>query len=221
MKTEIIKYLKEDGSGKWLLIEPHLLYLQADSAKSYLRAMANSKYATGFHSETVKVIASRTNDIVGDERHLCLVDLGPGYPDKAVPIASYCKEKQIKFDYVPVDINEFFLDIAVKEIKKYADNVVPIHALIEKCADKIPDTFRNNALVMIGLTFMNFPPAQILPLLKQIGGEGARVLSLLRFLAMRKILMRSYEDIELQRHKKLLLVPLECLGLQRAMLNME
>lgn len=201
MKSDIIKCLKREGVDRWLLTEPHLLYLETVDAQNYLEAMKTSRYSSGFHSDAVKIITKYSGLIVGTRSRLCLVDLGPGYPDKTLPIAQYCKDKLVSLQYVPVDINQSFLDIATAEVRKYTTDIKPIQALFEECADKIPAAPSQDILVMIGLTFMNFSPNKILSLLKKLGGQHGRALIACEILSPGKSIdeiLRRYRTPEAQ-----------------------
>lgn len=167
-----------ERQGYFLLTEPHLLYMSNDQAKSYLEAMEDPEYAASFHCPTVKLIESNLPGIfrnVGGS--VSLIDLGPGYPDKSIPMARYLKEHGVRFTYIPVDISKSFLDIAAGAMAPFAVQVHPIHAKFETCSKLIPSSARQHTTYcMIGLTFMNFIPDQILLLLKKISHDQGRVI---------------------------------------------
>src|SRR4051812_16533992 len=108
-------------SNSFLLIEPHLLYLGAQQADDYLELMKNPKYAESFHSDTVKLIQREVLQLFpGNLKGVTLIDLGPGYPDKSLPIAASLINRKIALDYIPVDISERFLEIAEQHLKPLA-----------------------------------------------------------------------------------------------------
>lgn len=164
--------------GYFLLTEPHLLYMSADQAKSYLEAMEDPDYASSFHCPTVKLIESNLPEIFWNvSESVSLIDLGPGYPAKSIPMAKYLQEQGVHCTYIPVDVSNHFLEIAEKTMAPFAARVYPIHATFETCSGHIPSgALRQTTYCMIGLTFMNFMSDQILPLLKEISHNQGRVI---------------------------------------------
>ena len=174
LAKEVLKCLKRNPiTNSWELIEPHLLYLSPVQSNAYLKAMNSQKYSTGFHSDTIEIIRANCAEIVGKES-LCLIDLGPGYPDKALPMGEYCKRNGIALHYVPIDVSDTFLEIAEKEMKPFCVKTSPVHSMFETSAIHLREVDRSCSLAMIGLTFMNFPPEVFLPLLKAIAGPSGR-----------------------------------------------
>ncbi len=139
-------------------------------------------------------------------------EFGPGYPDKALPIAKYCKEKLVNLDYVPVDINKVFLEIASQEISKFTNSITPIQAPFAECSNKIPDGFKKDTLVMIGLTFMNFPSGIIIPLMKKIGGKKARALIASEIIKPKSNITSILQRYELPEARGVAFGPLKALG---------
>ncbi len=179
---ETLRCLKADShdSDRLLLIEPHLLYLSEEQSDRYLDAMNNPDYVNAFHSPTVQLIREHLDEILDDvTSEVSLIDLGPGFPDKSLPIAHEFQQRGIALDYYPVDISEPFLSIAAREMADFSRRTTPIHASFEECARLIAPHLRTEEILcMIGLTFMNFPPEEILPRLKEISaGRGQTLLA--------------------------------------------
>jgi len=202
---ETIQCLKPDPkrAGYFLLNEPHLLYLSDEQADIYLDAMESEDYSSSFHGPTVDTIKSNLPDIFSNiGEGVSLIDLGPGYPDKSLPMVRYLKDQQVPCKYVPVDISQPFLDIAAHHIKPFVEQVYPVHALFETCAGQVPaKVYQYTTYCMIGLTFMNFPPEMLLPLLKDIAGDLGRVIVASELLTAQKtteVVLMSYRTKEAQ-----------------------
>ncbi|MDP2600890.1 MAG: L-histidine N(alpha)-methyltransferase [Deltaproteobacteria bacterium] len=167
---EIKRCLRKVGPNLWELTEPHLLYLDDEQAVGYLKLMQDQSYSKSFHNETVQLIENHLNDLFpSGERSISLIDLGPGYPDKALPMAKFLRNKNTEIYYYPVDVSLKYLDLAKEEMAPFCKGVFPINALFESAYEQMPkDAYERPVFVMIGLTFMNFPGSSILQLLKQL-----------------------------------------------------
>ncbi len=202
---ETIRFLKPDPGrpGHFLLTEPHLLYLSDEQADDYLKAMKSKAYSSSFHGPTVQIIKSNLPAMFSSiGAGVSLIDLGPGYPDKSLPIVRYLKDHAMPCRYVPVEISQPFLDIAVRHIEPLVERVYPVHAPFERCASQIPpEIYHYTTYSMIGLTFMNFPPESLLPLLKRIAGDRGRVVVASELLTAQKtteVVLTSYRTKEAQ-----------------------
>ncbi|MEW6366505.1 MAG: L-histidine N(alpha)-methyltransferase [Acidobacteriota bacterium] len=202
---ETIRFLKPDCTrpGHFLLTEPHLLYLSDDQADAYLDAMKSEAYSSSFHGPTVQIIKSNLAAIFSDiGAGVSLIDLGPGYPDKSLPMVRFLKDKAVPCRYVPIDISQPFLDLAVSHIEPFVERAYPVHEPFETCAGQIPaEIYQHTTYCMIGLTFMNFPPESLLPLLKRIAGDRGRVIIASELLTAQKTseaVLMSYRTKEAQ-----------------------
>lgn len=220
---ETFKYLKPHPrlTDTFLLIEPHLLYLNNSQAESYLELMNNPKYAESFHSDTVKIIKRELSQLFPNHlSEMTLIDLGPGYPDKSLPIAEYFKSMQIELDYVPVDVSRLFLDIADQNVKPLVRSTAPIQARFEDCRDHIPERFyQQTAFCMIGLTFMNFPPETFISLLKKIAGKNGAVIIASELLGADKTVEHILASYRNNEARNLLQGPLLNLGFDENMIE--
>lgn len=181
MFDSILKHLTHDPSdpNKFYLIEPHLLYTSDEQAKDYLAMMQSTQYSSGFHTPTVQIIKSHLDDLFEKYTNgLSFVDLGPGYPDKALPVAEYFQSKNQDFDYYPVDVSPEFLRVSEKAMQGKATKVLPIQSLFETCQDQLPKSIyeQKPLVICLGLTFMNFDSQVILNLLKNLAGQNGKVL---------------------------------------------
>ncbi len=170
---EVSRHLRQVSERMWELTEPHLLYLDSEQSDQYLQVMQDRQYATTFHNDTVQLIHAHLDELFADPAAaISLIDLGPGYPDKSLPIAQFLKARSQAVHYYPVDVSREYLGIAQEAMAPYCTEVVPIHALFDQAARLLPATASQRCVhVLIGLTFMNFPQRQILALLKHLAGS--------------------------------------------------
>lgn len=176
---EVKCHLRQVDRNLWELTEPHLLYLDDTQANHYLKVMQDQSYSKSFHNETVQLIEEHLDELFNTKaRAVSLIDLGPGYPDKTLPMAQFLKERSTDVYYYPVDVSQRYLNISETEMHRFCKEVMPINALFELARKRVPkEAYERPAYVVIGLTFMNFPHGYILKLLKQLAGpKNGRVI---------------------------------------------
>lgn len=183
--------------------------------------MKNPDYSESFHSATVNIIEAHLSELFPlSHQSLSIADLGPGFPDKSLPIAKFLKQNQVDLTYIPVDISETFLEIASFHIKPFAKETVPIHAKFSECTKKIsPRHRRSKFYCMIGLTFMNFPPEEILPILRDIAAQGGTVLLASEILGFSKSADTVLSSYQTTQAKQLTFGPLAHLGVEEKSLS--
>ncbi len=100
-------------------------------------------------------------------------DLGVGVENKETYFFEAFKEKD--FSYNPVDVSEYFLSIAIKSANKKSIKVNAVRASFEELQQLLQKTDRPRFVSLIGLTFSNYEPQQILKLLLDIAGKNGYV----------------------------------------------
>jgi|ERR1041385_7510360 uncharacterized SAM-dependent methyltransferase len=161
-----------EGRKEIWLDQPSNLYLSEDQANVYLNLMDDPRYAEAFHDPVKMIISAARNMIVaGLKEPIDILDLGPGYPDKTFPILDLFKSGNLTGRYVPVDINRQFLNIAETAAIPFGVLTHPLHCLFETLPEILNSsdfTSAGSRLVLLGLTFMNYRPTTILPLLQKL-----------------------------------------------------
>ena len=152
------------------------LYLIEEQADAYLGVMENASYTMSFHNPLLDVIKENCANILLDiNDNIDFIDLGPGYPDKTFPFLQYCNDNQIACKYIPVDINKKFLDISCEAVTKYNLSLAPLNCTFNEVPKFLNthncNSFNNQRIIQIGLTFMNIRPHEILNLLLEIAKE--------------------------------------------------
>jgi hypothetical protein len=172
---ETKKYLKKTDNGLWEFTSPHVLYLTTEQGKTYSSNKEDTDY-NRFHDETVEIIDNNKQDILSYfDTDFTLVDLGPEYPDKTLPLMKEMHRQNRSLHYIPVDINPDYVQIAVNAAMPFAQKIYGMQSLFEECADKIPTESYSSRFVFIGLTFMNFDPDKIIQMMKIIAGQGGTI----------------------------------------------
>jgi Histidine-specific methyltransferase, SAM-dependent len=160
------------GQTIWLDI-PSNLYLIEKQADAYLDLMARS-YGDGFHARIRNLIARHSEDLLaGLHPRIDLIDLGPGYPDKSFPLLECMRRRNTAGRYLPIDISRRFLDVAAAACRPFGFPIEPHHTLLEELPEelrRLPTCARR--LVMMGVTFMNYAPGQVLLLLSRMLRRG-------------------------------------------------
>jgi len=142
--------------------------------------------------------------------HFNYVDLGPGTEHKEQFIFDAAKRAGKTLVYTPVDISEHFLRLSSEYAKAQGLEIQPQQVPFESLADALGPVDLPR-FVSLGFTYPNYDPAYILPLLKDVAGEGGAVFV--------EVQVRDRVDIERMRKTygeivyRVVLSKLELLGL--------
>lgn len=197
------------------LDRPFNLYLSQKQAKAYLRLMGTDEYRHPLHDPVRTLFEKHAATLLPGKGKIDLLDLGPGYPDKSLALLKHLRRRGDDCLYVPVDINKHFLDVASAAVVNYVSAIKPVLCLFED----LPALLRNGQIlrkgakrvVNLGLTFMNYRPREILPLLAKISGSRGRVIVATQLLQTDfKQLVRPYLTVEA---RKFAFLPLELSGI--------
>jgi uncharacterized SAM-dependent methyltransferase len=206
---QLLASLSTGASSIWLS-EPQNLYLAPDQANAYLDLMKDDRYAGAFH-DPVKTLISQSVELLtsGIQPSAALIDLGPGYPDKTIPLFDFLKAHRIPFTYYPVDISQTFLEIATEAALEHSVAVRPIRCLFQELPPLVDEVTSDHKsrLVILGLTFMNFPPSQVLSFLTPLIGPLDRLVVATELFPARAIgsILTPYIDGTAERFNRRLL----------------
>jgi hypothetical protein len=158
------------------LDKPYNLYLTRDQADAYLDAMEQPQYVSAFHDPLLGLIRAKADTLILPvSDHVAFLDLGPGRPDKSVPLLNALARAAAECEYIPVDINRTFLDIAAAVVGSSGFRVQPWQTLFEDLHLRlISNTSLDHyqRMIMMGLTFMNYHPDEITALLATLVRPG-------------------------------------------------
>jgi uncharacterized SAM-dependent methyltransferase len=214
---ETLRCLKRDEThpNKYYLLEPHLLYLSDAQSKSYLKVMKNSTYSDSFHNPTISIINANLEQIFSNiTENITFIDLGPGYPDKTLPIAKYFQRLNRQFHYYPVDISQTFLNIASETMEPFSSVNHPIQANFENCSELIPQVaYSNSVFIMLGVTCMNFELSFICPILKKLAKRDGKLILAAELITKRNTIENIVSSYRTDDNKDFALGPIKNLGI--------
>jgi uncharacterized SAM-dependent methyltransferase len=158
--------------------QPYNLYLQDRQAELYLKMMDYTPYTNSCHKAIRELIAENRAELLStDMKSLEIIDLGPGYPDKTFPLLECAPAQGLNSRYIPVDISRRFLSIASDACKPYGIPIEPKHCLFEELPVLLPPEEPDTArLFIMGVTFMNYTPAEAVALLRSLSGPNTAFL---------------------------------------------
>jgi len=164
-RTRKIIYL--DDSKTW--------YMDKEQVNTYLELYNGGDYSKGMLEGEKRLIEDNIDDIVKQlPEKYSFIDLGPGTADKSGKIIreSILKEKEV--NYHAIDINEFMLETALKNIeeirKKSKDKSLTVQGYLGDFTEHfsiISKQIMGPKFIYLGSTFVNYDPKTILKLYSQ------------------------------------------------------
>lgn len=161
--------LKQTGEKEWDFSDSLLLYTPGTEGEYESIQKGDDPYAeliTKPEHFYLQSIAERVIEQL--PRSFQYVDLGPGTAHKEQYIFDAARAAGKRFIYKPVDISRHYLDLAARHAQEQGIQSQGIQSSFEDLPSKLQsEQFR---FVSLGLTFTNYHPPQILPLLRDIRG---------------------------------------------------
>lgn len=185
--NEINKYdndwFKKRAFESIKLISPHvwdfsdslLLYISSGVEKYETLQETDTPYfnlVTKPEREYLQSIAKEVVDLLPSNFEY--IDLGPGTEHKEQFFFDELKKQGKIFTYIPVDISEYYLELAEKHAVTQGITVRTVKGSFEELAEILGEPTVPR-FVNIGLTFSNYEPQMILNLLKSIAGKNGFV----------------------------------------------
>lgn len=168
--------IKRIDETTWDYSDPSLIYLPDAEEKYETIQQDSSRYhdiVTAPERAYVQRIAERIGRALPD--NFDYIDLGPGTEHKEQYLFDALKVLGKRFRYIPVDVNKKYLDLAVAHAESQGIETLGVQAAFESVAGRLP--LGKARFVSIGMTFSNYPPAVIFPLLKAISGRAGFALT--------------------------------------------
>lgn len=165
---------RDSGLNYWFDY-PYHLYYEEEQALAYLEMIGKDKFSDSLHKPIEELVAKYAHSLIGiGTKNAEVFDLGPGLPTKTIPLLKNLQERKIPFKYIPVDISKSFLSLAEQEVKKLGVESVGINCLFEELPNRVsPKTNPElSRIFLIGLTFNNYRPNQILSLLSELSEKN-------------------------------------------------
>ena len=158
---------------------PKNLYLNTKQAEKYLDLMKLDDYSTAFHDAIRESMDQFSAALIAElQQPARIFDLGPGFPDKTIPLIKHLRVRRVKHQYVPVDISRHFLNVAIGSVLSRFPGIPvwPLHCLFEDLPNAIAEvpeiSGAGTRIILLGLTFMNFDAAEILPVISSLMRKG-------------------------------------------------
>lgn len=171
-KNRALGSIRKIADGVWDFSDSLLLYTPSGSEVYEQLQEIDTPYfnlITKPEREYLQLIAKNIADILPDNFEY--IDLGPGTEHKEQFLFDELKKQNKVFTYIPVDISNYFLDVAEAHASKQGIPTQRTKASFEE----LPELLGKPTIprfVSIGLTFSNYAPQEILKLLMDIAGEN-------------------------------------------------
>lgn len=172
-KKRAVESLKKIDEGVWDYSDSLLLYVpgsddhyeavqETDTPYHRLVTTPERAYLAGIASEVVSALPDDFE----------YIDLGPGTEHKEQFVFDGAKSQSKSFVYRPVDISDKYLKLSTEYATQQGLTTEPIKSSFEELSGKLGAESRSR-FVSLGLTYGNYHPPDILPLLKElIGTKG-------------------------------------------------
>lgn len=174
-KKRAFESIKPIAPHEWDYSDSLLLYLPAGVEKYESLQETDTPYfnmVTKPEREYLESIAKSVVDLLPSNFEY--IDLGPGTEHKEQFFFDALKSQGKTFTYIPVDISEYYLELAEKHAVDQGIPVRPLKAAFEEVAEILGESTLPR-FVNIGLTFSNYKPQDILNLMKNIAGKNGFV----------------------------------------------
>lgn len=192
--------------------QPFNLYYDEDQSRAYLEMIEAEKFSKSLHDPILDLVKDNAKDIInGTNNRIEFYDLGPGLPNKTLPLLKEIIKQKKTLEYIPVDISKSFLKITEEEVKKYGVDAKGMNCLFEELPLIIkPKKNNTTRIFQIGLTFNNYRPNTINKLLNRLSEKDDFSLIITEYYETKKrqSLLLPYQDSYAERFNFLALSPL-------------
>lgn len=174
-KERAFKFIKKITDNVWDYSDSLLLYISSGVEVYESIQDTNTPYfklVTKPEHEYLKSIAKNVVDILPDNFEY--IDLGPGTEHKEQFFFDEFKKQGKNFTYIPVDISDYYLDLAEKYSTDQGIKVKKLKSSFEELSETLGEVSIPR-FVSLGLTFSNFDSQEILKLLIGIAGKNGFV----------------------------------------------
>lgn len=164
--------IRKISDGVWDFSDSLLLYTDSgDEIYEQLQEIDTPYFnlITKPEHEYLKSIAYTVASILPDNFEF--IDLGPGTEHKEQYLFDELKKQGKNFTYIPVDISDYFLDLAESHASEQGIPVKKIKGSFEELPELLGIS-HTPRFVSLGFTFPNYVPKDILDLLESIAGKN-------------------------------------------------
>ena len=170
-KNRAFSSLKRINDNSWDYSDSLLLYVSSGVETYETLQETNSPYFNLITKPERNYLESIATVVVKElPSNFEYIDLGPGTEHKEQFFFDELKKQGKQFTYFPVDISQYYLDLSAEHATKQNIPVKTVQASFEELAERLGPS-NVPRFVNLGLTFSNYEPEFILPLLKTIAGN--------------------------------------------------
>lgn len=170
-RTRALDSLKRIDDRTWDYSDSLLLYLPEGEEEYETIQEEGNPYSEIITKPEMRYLEEIAEEIVAElPDKFEYIDLGPGTAHKEQFIFTAVKKADKQFIYVPVDISSHYLELSEQYASAQGISVAPLRTSFEELPTRLKKTDVPR-FVSLGLTFSNYAPSDILPLLKSIAGK--------------------------------------------------
>lgn len=174
-KHRAFRYLKKISNNLWDYSDSLLLYISSGVTVYESIQDIDTPYFKLVTKPEHEYLESITKEIVSFlPNNFEYIDLGPGTEHKEKFFFDELKKQGKTFTYIPVDISDYYLDIAEKHASNQDITVKKLKSSFEELPEILCEV-NTPRFVSLGLTFSNFEPQEILKLLVSIAGKNGYI----------------------------------------------
>jgi hypothetical protein len=171
-RAHALNSLKRIDDRSWDYSDSLLLYLPEGEKEYELIQEKSNPYSELITKPEMNYLEEIADEVVAElPETFEYIDLGPGTSHKEQYIFDAAKKAGKSFVYTPVDISAHYLGLSTRYAQSRGVAVNPLRVSFED----LPQLLKKSGtarFVSIGLTFGNYHPSNILPLLKSIAGSS-------------------------------------------------
>ncbi len=171
-KERAVESLKKIDEGVWDFSDSLLLYTPSGSDTYEQLQEVDTPYfrlVTKPEREYLQSIAKSVIELLPD--NFDYIDLGPGTEHKEQFFFDELKKQGKTFTYIPVDISPRYLEMAQSFAEDQDIPVKTVRSSFEELSDMLSERTVPR-FVSLGLTFSNYEPNEVLPMLGKIAGHN-------------------------------------------------
>lgn len=175
-KDRAFKSLKRISDDTWDYSDSLLLYISSgvtvyesaqDTDTPYFRLVTKPEH------EYLQSITKEVVSMLPDNFEY--IDLGPGTEHKEQFFFDEFKKQGKTFTYIPVDISDYYLNVAEKHAIKQGIKTKTLKTSFEELPEIIGKNSVPRFISLLGLTFSNYDPEEILKLLINIADKDSLI----------------------------------------------
>lgn len=166
--------LKKTGEKEWDYSDSLLLYTPGTEGEYESIQKDEDPYSELITAPERAFLSSIAESVVEQlPDSFEFIDLGPGTANKEQYIFDAAKKAGKSFVYRPVDISRDYLNKAAVHATQQGIETLPVQSSFEALATELKTS--KPRFVSLGLTFTNYNAGDVIPMLRNITGDGGAV----------------------------------------------